>query len=397
MLLAFATTGGDVMAQEDAPMTTGAQGARWIDGVITLSVEPTMDALGDGSLEALVGAVSAWQTLPALLPTMVVERSSLQKVGYFPKQANFNTVRYAADGDPMANGALAITIITFDTEAQQILDADIVVNGEHRFGVVADVAATPAGIYDLQNVLTHELGHLLGLGENFEDKHATMYAYSLPLETEKRDLGDPDVSSVSTLYDSLPPEESALAGCGGATVSRSKAGDQAWYWGLLGVVLAVGAARRRAFRQAALFSTGFLLAAMATGVERELAVTETALLPGAQLVQATRVVADAEPIHALVLGADTRWDDGLIVTSLELDRPACAGSAPACQTRELEVLGGRMGKWEQVVGHALPPSVGSQVALSQLDRFAHEGSALVRGRDGSWLQIRRIDGNGSGH
>jgi hypothetical protein len=58
-----------------------------------------------------------------------------------------------------------------------ILQADIIVNAvDHAWGPDA---------YDLQNVLTHELGHALGL-PHLEAAHATMFARIRPGEPEKR-------------------------------------------------------------------------------------------------------------------------------------------------------------------------------------------------------------------
>ena len=77
-----------VQAQEARTASAGAQGARWLDSVITLTFEPTMNAFGESAFDGLVMAVSAWQQVPAELPTMVVERGDSHEVGYQPKSAN---------------------------------------------------------------------------------------------------------------------------------------------------------------------------------------------------------------------------------------------------------------------------------------------------------------------
>jgi hypothetical protein len=54
--------------------------------------------------------------------------------------------------------------------------------------------------YDLQNVLTHEVGHFMGLGEDMHDDVASMYSRSHRCETQKRTLSNGDETSISSLY-----------------------------------------------------------------------------------------------------------------------------------------------------------------------------------------------------
>ncbi|MCC7459691.1 MAG: matrixin family metalloprotease, partial [Proteobacteria bacterium] len=108
--------------------------------------------------------------------------------------------------------ALAVTISTYN-EQGQILDADIFINGEYfTWGVVNH--ANETNIHDLQNVLTHEIGHFLGLDHTSENMgeadmnrfNATMFFASLPGETFRRDLDKLDVYGIQHLYteDNLP-------------------------------------------------------------------------------------------------------------------------------------------------------------------------------------------------
>jgi len=55
---------------------------------------------------------------------------------------------------------------------------------------------------DLQNIVTHELGHSAGMGDLYESKcnQQTMFGYSTEGETSKRDLADGDITGITKLY-----------------------------------------------------------------------------------------------------------------------------------------------------------------------------------------------------
>lgn len=110
-----------------------------------------------------------------------------------------NRIRWRDDVWPDEVGAttLALTTIVYRASSGQILDADIDVNGVD-FGW--SVAASPAAsLIDAENTLTHELGHLVGLGHVL-DPAATMYAESAPGDIEKRSLSDDELEALCVIY-----------------------------------------------------------------------------------------------------------------------------------------------------------------------------------------------------
>jgi hypothetical protein len=90
---------------------------------------------------------------------------------------------------------LAKTTVTFDHETGAILDADIEVNYALNEFTVGDARV----VYDLQSVLTHEIGHFIGL-DHSPDPSATMNAAYIEGDTSLRTLEVDDITAVCTVY-----------------------------------------------------------------------------------------------------------------------------------------------------------------------------------------------------
>jgi Matrixin len=120
---------------------------------------------------------------------------------------------YGAESD-----AIAKTTTTFNVETGEVVDADIEVNAS-KFAFYT--GETPEEInseaYDLESVLTHEIGHFLGLAHSWVATAAMYQAYQ-PGEVTKRFLKPDDVDGICAVYPFLPeraPLRSSAAGSGG--------------------------------------------------------------------------------------------------------------------------------------------------------------------------------------
>lgn len=155
-------------------------------------------------------------------------------VGYFPGQRNSNLILFRTRGcgevtpagDPcLASGgcgnlydcwdhgdaAIAVTTTTDVRTTGQIQDADTELNDAphsdgQRFTFTtvdgppcASPAQTGCVLFDIQNTMTHEAGHSLGLAHS-TDQAATMYAFAPSGETSKRVLAADDLQGICAIY-----------------------------------------------------------------------------------------------------------------------------------------------------------------------------------------------------
>jgi hypothetical protein len=101
---------------------------------------------------------------------------------------------------------IARTSLTFDPNTGAILDADIEINSfDNDFSTADDVVTT-----DLQAVLTHEVGHFLGL-DHSKFENATMQANYDLSNLGARTLSSDDVAGICSIY--APLDEGADVSC----------------------------------------------------------------------------------------------------------------------------------------------------------------------------------------
>jgi len=103
------------------------------------------------------------------------------------------------------SGALAFTVVGYQADGT-ILDTDIIFSPNYTFSTTG-----AAGTYDLQSVLTHELGHSLG-ADHTGILGATMFQFTAPGDTHQRTLSQDDIAFVGAVY---PP----AGGTGYGTIS----------------------------------------------------------------------------------------------------------------------------------------------------------------------------------
>jgi hypothetical protein len=95
-----------------------------------------------------------------------------------------------------ADNNLAKTTVTFDDESGEIFDADIEINHAYNNFTISEENVE----YDLESIVTHEVGHFIGLDHSL-DAAATMNATYEKGSTELRSLEPDDVEGACAAYE----------------------------------------------------------------------------------------------------------------------------------------------------------------------------------------------------
>jgi MYXO-CTERM domain-containing protein len=233
---------------------------------------------GDTEFTAFEKAFATWQAQLDTCGSLTFKqgaRTTTRQVGYYTNTANENVMLFrtrlcTAAGVVPANStcwkdddcgtkfdcwqfstsAIAMTTTSYDPDTARILDADIELNARSYIFTTVDspvcvgpnLAQTCVSM-DVQNTVTHEVGHLLGLG-HIALTGSTMAARADPGEISKRVLDPGSKQFICDVYPKGAPAKSCVL----VQVSNelgAKAPGCATEPGLLLTVLGVLGLRRR--------------------------------------------------------------------------------------------------------------------------------------------------------
>jgi len=130
--------------------------------------------------------------------------------GFQPAGSNANIIMFRDKVWPYAgnDNTLALTTLTYNLETGEIFDADMEINSTPQNRITYSDTKVEA---DLQSILTHEIGHFIGIAHS-SDQTATMYAKYDKGTTEIRTLSADDRAAVCFIY----PPDRKTAGCNAA-------------------------------------------------------------------------------------------------------------------------------------------------------------------------------------
>ncbi len=320
---------------------------RWTGNVEFVIDSRAAALLGDE--KAFVAVTAAVKALDEAAPglTVSVRAGETTTAGYNRTGANQNDIVVPSEW-PYDENTIAVTLVTVDSKSHRILDADIAFNAVHRkFKVLADGGESNGQHDDVQNTLTHELGHAVGLAHNAGEPMAVMYPGARKGEVIKRTLSGDDREGLAVLYPvgsvSTVTSEEPQVGCS-AGAGRSAA--------FLALFLLPLLMRRRVRRANLAVAVAVSLApamALASEPTRDPAAAERSGLVATLEVKATHT-----RVHP---------NGKQLFTEVEVAVRRCVkGDCPARML--LLVPGGKLGDLEQYVEGAPVPETGSVLGIT---------------------------------
>jgi hypothetical protein len=246
--------------------TAGGKGFFWAKATIPITeypndfAQPTMTS--DQLIAAATGAAAAWSSQTNPCTYLNLEVSASTEPTPVPANDGHNTLIFhsanwcqlAPDGTceiDYDSSALAVTTDTANKSSGQIYDSDIEINALDYTWADVDPDGGPSPDMDLQNALTHEMGHLIGLDHTCYDpstgaaqpydnagqpvpvcpgsaavQATTMYPSADPGDTQKRTLAPDDQAGVCGIYPVDDPPSSG--GCSACAVASAPLGGLVW-------------------------------------------------------------------------------------------------------------------------------------------------------------------------
>jgi hypothetical protein len=369
-IVAATLAGGGSAGAFELKKTPGGGDIRWAANTVTYHLDDSVDDAADGAGDAIKAAAASWSGLDGVPALSVVRGGG----GAAPGFDGLNTIFFAPGGSPLAGGALAVTVLTFDADGHA-LDADLIINGRYDFAVLDPSATAASGTkpisnempifvfdpsdghqspFDLHHVMAHELGHSLGLADEKVDSTALMFLYTFPGTASPRAPTADDTSGVASLYDTGTSTSGGSSGCGGASVSPRGPTNAA---SRLAFALAIGlvgwglARRRRGALSKVLASASLLLTALA------LLPAEGAARPSPSTSRALSRTTARARVTQVEVSADAR---GLFTTRATLRTTACRAAACPSET-SIVTFGGTMGSIHQEVIGMPAPHLGDEL------------------------------------
>jgi hypothetical protein len=144
---------------------------------------------GNGGVSAVVNAIRVWGIISSSSTSSPAVRGSAPA-----------TIMLNSNGGLCTGGCLAATLTGYYVSQpgdDRIYDADVYTSTSHQFFSSGEPACS--GEYDIDGVMAHEVGHVIGIGHSTVSG-ATMYPSVSACNTANRSLHSDDIAAKNDLY-----------------------------------------------------------------------------------------------------------------------------------------------------------------------------------------------------
>jgi predicted Zn-dependent protease len=141
---------------------------------------------GDGGVTAVVGAIKAWAVVGSGTTSQAAVRGTAPA-----------TIMLNNNGKICTGSCLAATLTGYYT-GNTIYDADIYTNTRYSYYSSRETDGC-SGEYDIDGIMVHEVGHVIGLGHSTVTG-ATMYPSVSSCNSANRTLEADDLAGMNVLY-----------------------------------------------------------------------------------------------------------------------------------------------------------------------------------------------------
>jgi hypothetical protein len=169
-----------------------------------LNLSSVPSTIGSDNLVMITNnAFNSWLAIPTVGEKVNIVSGNKTTVTKAQRDSN-NIITWGRT----SGSALAISYIWYNTLTRVATEIDTIMNQKYTW-YWSNPANWPdgqtcafQGVYDAQNILTHELGHTMGLDDEYTDEYVnnTMYGYGSTGETKKDTLTTGDKIGAANLY-----------------------------------------------------------------------------------------------------------------------------------------------------------------------------------------------------